>query len=175
METLAGRKFLEALRQNHKEDEEFETSDPTVQNVQAASFAPSNPTQKDPTDLKKKRMTLRASLEELLVEYLRGLVPESDDANSDLSRVKRSLNKSVLSDRKNDEIDQPIEVDEQSENVQSNDENSVQNGERGNSSKKSVCAERRHRITQLDRSEINDSLHKESDDEYNIRRLLNHR
>lgn len=111
-ETIAGRRFLEALRQNHG----TETNDtvaavpPNVlPNVRTASSFNFGVTPKadgdvdDANDLQRKRMNLRASLEELLVEYLnlRTTSSVADDETSDdtandgnRSRVKRASSES---------------------------------------------------------------------------------
>lgn len=192
-ETAAGLRFLEALRQGHKVEDE--STDPKVQTVKTASFNfGASPKKDDTNELKRKRLTLRTTLEELLVEYLRGLAPDSDDLTENQSRVKRSEN----SVRNNDfnEFDENRNENSDAENVNNNsnvrDQNrkpnnySVENTnehidfeDRGNAtasnSSKSVCPERRQRITQLDRNELNAAIQNVSEHEHNIRRLLNYR
>lgn len=172
-ETEAGRRFLEALRLHHENDEKVYASEkPNVQNVQAASFGfGSTPVKSSSaSELKRKRMSLRVSLEELLVEYLRGLAPETDDY-SQHSRIKRS-------DNTNNNFNGVEKIEKSVENypndVNVHEKNNL-NAEIVESNENSTCIERRQRITQLDRNELDAALRNDSYNEYNIRRLLNHR
>lgn len=151
-ETIAGHRFLEALRQNHNDDEELEST-PMVEHVQAASFAFELKKDDDASEIKKKRMTLRASLEELLVQYLRGLAPENDNKFTEHSRVARDV----------------IESDLKSESKR------IEEDEIRNLTRNISCPDRRQRITQLDRNELHDAIQNDAEDEHNIRRILNHR
>lgn len=200
-ETIAGRRFLETLRQHHEEDKELETTEPNALNVRTASFF--GPKQKETVnDLKRKRMTLRASLEELLVEYLRNLAPETDDSIEDRSRVKRSirnigsnavagsdyhLSHSVVNNVNNSSAQaEKLSVDNNSaipppsvlrESIDANtdDGDDVNNDDGTKNASSNSCPERRQRISQLDRNELNAALRNDSDYEHNIRRLLNYR
>lgn len=134
---------MEVLRENHDVRKESTSPDPIVQNVQAASFG--SGIQNTNNVFKERRMALRASLEELLEEYLRGFAPESDKTIEVYSRVKK---RSV---------------------------NSESNDSRRNITNSTFCPERRQRITQLDRNELSDAIKKISDNEFNIRKILNHR
>lgn len=197
-ETIAGRRFLEALRQHHKEREE--RNKPTVQSVKTASFnfgiTPKDLKSDDDNELKRKRMTLRASLEELLVEYLslRSLAADGDGVSDDRSRIKRATNLMPPLLNRFRRNDQNANENTDTENVNSlNDENRVQNNQSGKmrlehidtmddnsnvtttNATKSVCPQRRQRITQLDRNELAIALQSDSQHEHNIRGLLNYR
>lgn len=202
-ETIAGRRFLETLRQHHEEDEKIDTTEPNALNVRIASFGLGQKSKSDPNDLKRKRMTLRASLEELLVEYLRNLAPEHDDGSiGDRSRVKRHANPSngIANDKEsNTESDKSIlsrsDVNNSSakaanligdnnsvapalllnESIDANDGDDDNRVNATSSTPKNVCAERRQRISQLDRNELDAALQNHTDYEHNIRRLLNYR
>lgn len=180
LETEAGRKFLQALRERHEEDEDV------VPQVQASSILASV-YQRD--DLKQKRTKLRASLEELIVEYLQSLAPEEGDQHLD-RRHKRDMNGNsddALSDEPAKNLKRNISGSEISAmnaivvkneshiSDERNDERVQINNEKTTTSSKNLCAERRRRITQLDRIELEKALQNESDYEHNIRRLLNYR
>lgn len=122
-------------------------------------------------------MTLRASLEELLEEYLRGFAPENNEAIKGYSRVKkRSVNSEsaesrqtmIMSKKKVKKSILPVEKSGQiDENIAYDEKRNITNS--------TFCPERRHRITQLDRNELSDAIKKNSDNEFNIRQILNHR
>lgn len=185
---------MEALRQHHKAN--AEPNQPTVQTVKTASFnfglTPKDAKDDDANELKRKRMTLRASLEELLVEYLnlRSLAADDDGLNDDRSRVKRNANLPQRNRfRRND---QNRNENSDAENVNNlNAENraqtnssaeyrleNIETDDKSNAttnSTKSVCPQRRQRITQLDRNELAIAIQSDSEHEHNIRRLLNYR
>lgn len=178
-ETEAGRKFLQALRERHEEDEDVGPQ------VQASSIIGSV-YRRD--NLKQKRTKLRASLEELIVEYLRSLAPDNDDQHLD-RRHKRDINKNSI-DTLSDDVHKNISGSEKSAinaivvkneshvSDESDDERvqiDSENGTSSLSSPKNVCVERKQRITQLDRIELEKALQNESDYEHNIRRILNYR
>lgn len=192
-ETVAGRRFLEALRQSHKDEDE--STAPKVETVRTASIGfGAKPKNDDVTDLKRKRMTLRASLEELLVEYLRGVAPDGDDENQ--SRVKRSMN-SVENNDFNHQNDYENRRESNSDadivnNSNVREENRIRSdytaeipnehiefeddrANRTTNTSRSVCAEQRQRVTQLDRNELNAAIQNVSEHEHNIRRMLNYR
>lgn len=193
-ETIAGRRFLEALRQHHKSRNQ--TIQPTVQSVKTASFnfglTPKDAKDDDANELKRKRMTLRASLEELLVEYLnlRSLTTDDDGLNDDRSRVKRDAN-SPLSNRfrrhdqnRNENSDaENVNISNTEKRVQTNSNAEIRLGNieiddtnnATTNSSKSVCPQRRQRITQLDRNELATAIQSDSEHEHNIRSLLNYR
>lgn len=175
-ETNAGRRFLEALRQHHKKDDT--STDPTVQTVKVASFDFGHKPKDDVNDIKRKRMTLRASLEELLVEYLRGLAPDSNGFDEH-SRIKRSSsqNKHQNSDISNENVRKENYVQNKNsvEKLFESNEIDDDRSNRTSNASKSFCPERKQRITQLDRNELNSAIDKISEHEHNIRRLLNYR
>ncbi|XP_055298698.1 uncharacterized protein LOC129566635 isoform X2 [Sitodiplosis mosellana] len=190
-ETVAARRLLEVLRRSHKKEDD--RTEPTVQTVKTASFDFGLKPKDDVNDLKRKRLTLRASLESLLVEYLRGFAPNDDDGFADdRSRVKRSAAATGL--QNND--DQNRNENSDAENVNSSnvreDENRVRNNysdkntnefdvvaddraNRTTNASRSFCPERRQRITQLDRNELTKAIQNISEHEHNIRSLLNYR
>lgn len=185
------------MRQHHKEGEDLNKA--TVSTVQTASFnfgvMPKDGKTNDDNELKRKRMNLRASLEELLVEYLslRNLAADGDGLNDDRSRVKRNVNvfSKLRRFRRNDQNRYENENSD-AENVNTSDEeNRVQNNrsakirleridtdENNNGTlngTQSECPRRRQRITQLDRNELAISLQSDDLHEHNIRQLLNYR
>lgn len=190
---------MEALRQSHKKEDE--STDPTVQTVKIASFDFGLKPKDDVNDIKRKRLTLRASLESLLVEYLRGLAPDDDGGFADdRSRVKRSAVAAAAaaanspSIQNNDDQNRNKNSDAEnvnSSNVRETDENrvrynySVKNtnefdvaDDRANqttNASRSFCPERRQRITQLDRNELAKAIQNISEHEHNIRNVLNYR
>lgn len=220
-EALAGRRFLEALRQHHDEmynDDSNATSvRPSVhRDVKTASAFNFGATPKadDANELRRKRMNLRASLEELLVEYLNlRTASVTDDTSNDaindrddrLPRVKRSSKSlpQTIANARNSQIrkrnvDAATDDDHISSRVNSaNDEQRLQtssqtveipNGsiqidedsaDNSNATAtnvtKSVCPQRRRRITQLDRNELAKAIQSGSEHEHNIRGLLNYR
>lgn len=186
---------MEALRQHHKSRNE--SIQPTVQTVKTASFnfglTPKDAKDDEANELKRKRMTLRASLEELLVEYLnlRGLTADGDGSNDDQSRVKRDANSpQSYRFRRNDQnrhiensdaenvnnlnaekrVQTNSNADIRFENIETDDTNNSTTN-----STKSVCPQRRQRITQLDRNELATAIQSDSQHEHNIRGLLNYR
>lgn len=181
VETIAGRRFLEALRQNHKKDD-AETTVPTVQKVKTASFDFSLKPKDDANELKRRRMTLRASLEELLVEYLRGLAPDGNQLPDDRSRVKRSATHLMTDQNSNKNIatENVNEANVREENGVRNNygvdsKNEIDTANQTSNSSQIFCAERQQRITQLDRNELTAAIQNVSEHEHNIRRQLNYR
>lgn len=176
-ESIAGRRFLEVLRQNHDVGKDSISPDPIVQNVQTASFGSGIQNENTKNDFKKRRMTLRASLEELLEEYLRGFASESDETIKGYSRVKkRSVNSESVESRQamimsKEKFKSAIPNVENSGKI---DEN-IAYDEKLNITNSTFCPERRQHITQLDRNELSDAIQKHSDNEFNIRKILNHR
>lgn len=179
---------MEALRQSHKKDDE--SIDPTVQTVKTASFDFGVKPKDDVNDFKRKRLTLRASLESLLVEYLRGLAPDDDGFADDRSRVKRSAAISIQNNNEQNRNENSDAENANSSNVR--EENrvirnnySVENTNeltvaddrinRTTNATKSFCPERRQRTTQLDRNELAKAIQNISEHEHNIRSLLNYR
>lgn len=170
---------MQALRERHDEDEEV------APQVQASSILGSV-YHRD--DLKQKRTKLRASLEELIVEYLRSLAPDGEDQHLD-RRHKRDINGNpgdTLSDdaakNVNENIDgsgksaiNAIVVKNESHISDDRNDGRVQIDNENATLPKYVCAESKQRVTQLDRIELEKALQNESDYEHNIRRLLNYR
>lgn len=186
-ETVTGFRFLEALRR-HKN--ETVSTDPTVQTVKAASFNFGAMPKSDVNELKRKRMTLRASLEELLVEYLRGLAPDDDGITNDHSRIKRRANapqpnQFPANDQTNENIDTENKNNANAENrVQNKQSAKIQQenididdstNTTSTNSTQILCPQRKRRVTQLDRNELASAIQDISEHEYNIRRLLNYR
>lgn len=178
VETIAGRRFLEALRQNHKNDGD----ESTVQTVKIASFDFGLKPKDDVNELKRKRMTLRASLEELLVEYLRGLTPDGNQIPDDRSRVKRSVTNAMNNQNSNENIDTENVRDSsvrEENGVRNNDsvdsKNEIDATNQTSNSSQTICAEQQQRITQLDRNELTAAIQNVSEHEHNIRRQLNYR
>lgn len=186
-ETVAARRLLEALR-SHKKDND--TTNPTEQTIKVASFDFGLVPKDDANDLKRKRMTLRASLESLLVEYLRGLAPDNDGLTDDPrgGRVKRS-NSVDIALRTNDQNKSENSNAENVNNLnvrneklsRNNNSEAYENDEiddrdnRTSNASRSFCPERNHRVTQLDRNELATAIQNISEHEHNIRSLLNHR
>lgn len=170
-ETQAGRKFLQTLR---KHDDEIENNDETIRN--------SNYDKIDPIE---KKDNLRASLERLIVEYLKKLTSDDRESFEDNPRNRRNLNNltslvPVKSDSENlnnktdsEVIEERIEIGVRnitvSESVDSYEDKINMLYEQ------TMCSERKRRIAQLDRFELEDALKNETDTEHNIRRILNYR
>lgn len=178
----AGRRFLDALRHSHTKDtKSIKVVTPTAQDdyqIAALGFGlqPTiDPNATNANELKRKRMSLRNTLEELLVEYLGSLSTE-DKSQSARYRAKRSL--AALADieqlEQYEEIDPSIDIE-----VKTAESNSSHAGirESGTNATKAaeVCAERRRRITQLDRNELSAALQDVPSNQHNIRRHLNYR
>lgn len=174
---------MQALRERHEEDEDVEPQ------VRASSILGSV-YRRD--NLKQKRTKLRASLEELIVEYLRSLAPEDDDRHSD-RRHKRDINGNAIDALSDDAAknanrnpsgseksainaivvknESHISDGHTDEPVQNENENATSTS----SSSKTVCAERKKSVSSLDRVQLEKALQNESDYEHNIRLLLNYR
>lgn len=176
-ETEAGRRFLETLRQRHDEDEELEVES-------KRRFFPEEKLHRD--ELKRKRMTLRASLEEMIEEYLRGIAPESDHfSNEYINRKKRNKRNVTISELSDNEINLENGEVIANKSGEINAENSTAISDRSENQDSDVfssdanlddmCSERRRRITQLDRIELDKALQNSSDEEYSVRQLLNYR
>lgn len=176
-ESIAGRRFLDALRQNHDDGKDSISPDLTVQNVQAASFGSGIQNGNTKDDFKKRRMTLRASLEELLEEYLRGFAPENDETIKGYSRVKKRSVNSESAEVRQTLIISKEKVKSAILDVGSSEkmDEIIAYEEKRNITNTTFCPERRQRITQLDRNELSDAIKKISDNEFNIRKILNHR
>lgn len=178
LETEAGRKFLQALRERHEEDEEIEPQ------VQASSLLGSV-YRRD--SIKEKRTKLRASLEELIVEYLRSLAPESDDLLVERERrYKREIDDNsvdALSDAIAQKLKESVSVESEQSAINAillKNESHISDDREptampNENATQTVCVDRRQRITQLDRIELEKALQNESDYEHNIRTLLNYR
>lgn len=206
---MAGRRFLEALRQHHDEmySDDSNATDvrPSVhRDVKTASAFNFGATPKtdDASELKRKRMSLRISLEELLVEYLR-TASVTDDTSNDaingrddrLPRVKRSSKSlpqtnSYARKRNVDTAASTVAVDDHigsmrissqtvempNGSIEIDEDNTADNSNATATNKtRSVCPQRKRRITQLDRTELAKAIQSGSEHEHNIRGLLNYR
>lgn len=157
LETEAGQRFLYALRRS------AEKNDVIVPQARTSPNRISKFEVNDIDSLRKKRVSLRATLEELIIEYLQSLSPDSEpeDFHKLRRRRKRRLN-------------------EVYENAIKNGTTSVQDDnnathENTTFQKNIVCNERKRKISQLDRIELEKALQNDSETEQNIRRLLNYR
>jgi hypothetical protein len=189
-QTEAGRRFLEALRQQDLIEEKV-SPPPNVEPVITA---------------KEKRTSMRASLERLIVKYLRKITSDTDDDMEDASerRNRRNLNNATqftfgddiakMRDRVIDKTngdtlsedeyesaeDDDVEAEDEAEEESSTDDGLSEKMD-GNKIKHSMwngnllCSEKRRRITQLDRFELQKSVENEMDNEINIRDVLNYR
>lgn len=181
-ESEAGRRFLDALRQSQTKDKTIKVVTPTAQDdyqIAALGFGlqPTiDPNATNVNELKRKRMSLRNTLEELLVEYL-GSLSSEDNTHSARYRAKRSL-AAVTGDietlEQYQEIDPNIDIE-----VKTADNNSshadIREKAKNSTKVAEVCAEQRRRITQLDRNELNAALQEVPSNQHNIRRHLNYR
>lgn len=181
-ESEAGRRFLDALRQSHTKDEfiKFVTSTPE-QEYQIAALGFGHEPTKSPNEtvtneMKRRRMTLRTTLEELLVEYLSSLSSE-DTTHLERYRAKRDL-ANLYSDI--EKLEQYDEIDLNSDNeipmpAHTNGSHAADIKEEKKNNDTELCSEQRQRITQLDRNELAAALLKIPSNVHNIRRQLNHR
>ncbi|KAJ6646103.1 hypothetical protein Bhyg_01313, partial [Pseudolycoriella hygida] len=180
-ETEAGKKFLETMRRS--KEIEAALNDSLVTNKIA------DVKHQNYVELKSKRNSLRSSLEELILEYLRGLSPPGDEENymefSKRIRKKREIyvnerneheNKSDKLDLDTDSVNQRTEIGAMNITVVSDEDyDSDTKYDRYRSvSERSVCVDHRRRITQLDQFALDQSIEDEADDEHNIRRILNY-
>jgi hypothetical protein len=200
-QTEAGRRFLETLRQTHaNQQESSDYEEQTTKNSQKKGAIQSDVETIIPP--KEKRNSLRASLERMIVKYLRKITSDEDDDVEDASerRNRRNLNNSTLFDSSAVVVDDMASSEkETSENSKSHvselknndnsdddEENDEENGSSdenidGNKIKNSMwngnlmCSEKKRRITQLDRFELEKSIENEMDNEINIRNVLNYR
>jgi hypothetical protein len=184
-QTEAGRRFLEALRQQDLIEEKVSPPPPNLEPVITA---------------KEKRNSMRASLERLIVKYLRKITSDTDDDDmEDASerRNRRNLNNSTqftfgddiakMRDANFDKTngDKVSEDEYESAEDDGDDEASTDDGLSeqmdGNKIKHSMwngnlqCSEKKRRITQLDRFELQKSVENEMDNEINIRNVLSYR
>lgn len=182
-ETEAGKKFLETMRRS-KEIE-------AALNDSIAANKIADLKHHNYVDLKLKRNSLRASLEELILEYLKGLAPSPNDEENYMEfskriRKKREIyvneenkheNNSDKLDLDADSVYQRTELGAMNITVTSDEDyDSDTKYDRYKSvSERSVCLEHRRRITQLDQFILDKSSENEADDEHNIRRILNYR
>lgn len=181
-ETEAGKKFLETMRRSKEIEAALNESLATnrIADFKHHSYV----------ELKSKRNSLRTSLEELILEYLRGLSPPGDEENymefSKRIRKKREIyvneqnkheNKSDKLDLEADSVYQRTEIGAMNITVTSDEDyDSDTKYDRYRSvSERSVCLDHRRRITQLDQFSLDQSIENEADDEHNIRRILNYR
>lgn len=179
-ESEAGRRFLDALRQSHSKDEfiKLVTSSPEHEYQVAAlglGFEPTKePNATTPNELKHKRMKLRHTLEELLVEYL-GSLSSEDTTHLERYRAKRDL-ANLYDDI--EKLEQYGELDSNSDNeiamaAHTNSSHAESNEMKMNDTE--PCGEQKQRITQLDRNELEAALQKVPNNVHNIRKQLNHR
>lgn len=180
-ESEAGRRFLDALRKSGNKDTNVKVVTPTEQHdyqIAALGFGlqPTKlPNVTNPNELKRKRMRLRNTLEELLVEYLNSLSSE-DSTHLERFRAKRSLTEPSNIDK----LEQLEEIDLNSDSefkISSDDSPHVaaKTDERNETLAAQMCGEQRQRITQLDRNELDAAIQRAAQNEHNIRRQLNHR
>ncbi len=184
-ETEAGKKFLETMRRSKEIEAALNESLATNKIADLKH-------QSSYIELKSKRNSLRTSLEELILEYLRGLSPPGDEENymefSKRIRKKREIyvnersngkheNNSDKLDLDADSVYQRTEIGAMNITVESDEDyDSDTKYDRYKSvSERSVCLDHRRRITQLDQFALDQSIENEADDEHNIRRILNYR
>lgn len=204
-ETVAGRKFLETLRQHHDEDD-----------VNTKKQQKGIPNSSD--NSKENLKDMRSKLEGLLVAYLTNLSPGGEQLSEELNgnslkniRKKRDdidsnvTKNSVTSEYENKLNSNELDVDaveiDKSDNVSDapnktsaikfENKKRLQIGVRNitvvnstelnssentnDTSAQNECNLRKQRITVLDRYDLNNSMQKETNSEHNIRLLLNYR
>lgn len=181
-ESEAGRRFLDALRISGNKDTNVKVVTPTDQHdyqVAALGFGlqPTKlPNVTNPNELKRKRMRLRNTLEELLVEYLNSLSSE-DNTHLERYRAKRSLSDPTNDIDKLEQLEE-IDLNSDSEFKISSDNSShaeAKADEKNATLAAQMCDEQRQRITQLDRNVLDAAIRRAPPNEHNIRRQLNHR
>lgn len=187
-ETEAGKKFLETMRRSKEIEAALNESLATnkIADLKHHSYV----------ELKTKRNSLRASLEELILEYLHGLAPPGDEENY-MEFSKRIRKKRDIDDDDDDASSQPelnsdkVDLDADSvyqrteigamnitvtSSADDEDFDSDTKYDRYKSvSERSMCKDHRRRIMQLDASSLDQSIESEGDHEHNIRRILNYR
>lgn len=186
-ETEAGKKFLETMRRSKEIEAALNDSLATnkIADLKHHSYV----------ELKSKRNSLRASLEELILEYLRGLSPPGDEENymefSKRIRKKREIyvNEQTQHENNSDKLDlvvdsdvyQRTEIGAMNITVTSgDDDDDVDDSDTKydrykSASERLVCLEHRRRISQLDQFALDQSIENEADNEHNIRRIVNYR
>lgn len=158
-EKEAGRIFLETLRKRTEEEEDMESIAERYNARFGANY--------NFVAVKQKRNSLRSSLEQLLVEYLRNISP-----NSNIERKKRSIDDTT--EAMEDGITTgPFETTTPLTNSNGGptktDRYMKVIEERGN------CTIRDSQVGHLDRTSMDAALKNYTSDEYNIRMILNHK
>ncbi|XP_037910175.1 uncharacterized protein LOC119650983 isoform X2 [Hermetia illucens] len=179
-ETEAGQRFLETLRKSdlNSNAELVDVESENVENVEPV------PQPNYLVGVKEKRASLRASLERLIVKYLRQISPSENfqEFGKQLKRYRRNL--LSLSETQSEEIgydSKPDRVMIGARNVSFDD---YEMQDRAASSEdryrkfyenRAFCADQKRKIGALQRLQIDETLRKPNDTRQNIRKILNKR
>lgn len=171
-ESEAGKQFLETLQRNRQDDELIELPLGTSAEV-AASIVNS----------KAKRNSLRSSLENMLVEFLREVSPDSTEKLIDDRPLARNRRNARQSDYDEDPGNRSGEAEEGDE-IDMETMRKIEIGSRNVTvepyfykpiRKPRDCDAVRRKISQLDQYELDKSLTQSDEAQLNIRKVLNYR